>query len=208
MVATPNGRKRSGGPRTNAGKAAASQNAFKGGMTLNGLINESEQALYAALIGQLRAEYAPRGVTLSLLLQGFAMALVKRQRQDRVESALYEKAQVTAAHVAAQPVAHSFASYLPSTPEGQARARKIMVDAAMPEMQRVDAVARYGTALDRQIARLLAQIKTQREMDDERDETDGRRPQPDRDENKDSTPARRQAESEAGQGKSRSRGGP
>lgn len=192
MASTPHGKKRSGGPRTDAGKAAASRNAFKGGLTLNGLINEAERALYDQLLGALRADYAPRSVTLSLLLQGFAMALVKRQRQDRVESAMYEKAQVTAAHLAAQPAPHSFASYLPATPEGQARARQILVAAAMPEMQRVDAVARYGTSLDRQIARLLDQIKAQCEMDDQdEDPPDAARDarlQPDRDDNPDRPP--------------------
>lgn len=168
MTSNPMTKKRSGGPRTDAGKAAASKNALKGGLTVNVLINPSEQAEFTALLAQLRDDYQPTSVALELLLDSLAMAVIRRRRQDRVESALYEKAQLTAAHAASQPASHSFASYLPNTLQEQARARQIVVNAAMPEMQRVDLVMRYGIALDRQFIRLLEQIQEQQENDSAR----------------------------------------
>lgn len=83
---SPAKKKRSGGPRTLAGKVTASQNAIKTGAYGTNLIlpheNESE---YHELERRLRDEYQPVGITEIALINDLARCLWKKARLERIE---------------------------------------------------------------------------------------------------------------------------
>jgi hypothetical protein len=149
---------RSGGPQTASGKAIASRNALKTGIASSRWINESEQDRYDDLIAQLTTEYRPKGSTLSILIEHLAMVVVKIERLQRIENAHFEKARVISEHVASQRPANSPSSYLPDTPDGQALALRISSDAAMPDIDRLNTLARYLVSLSRERSKLIAEI--------------------------------------------------
>jgi hypothetical protein len=151
-------RGRSGGPRSAGGKAVASRNALKTGIASSQWINESEQLRYDDLVATLNEEYRPQGPTLALLIEHLAMVVVKIERLQRIENAQFEKARIVSEHVARQRPSNSASSYLPDTPAGQALALRISTDAAMPDIERLNTLARYQVSLDRQRSKLIAEI--------------------------------------------------
>lgn len=79
-------KKRSGGPRTLAGKVKASQNAIKTGAYTSSLILPHENhGEYQELERCLMEEYQPVGITEIALVKDLARCLWKKARLDRVE---------------------------------------------------------------------------------------------------------------------------
>lgn len=153
--------KRSGGPRSEAGKASSSRNALNTGIAVDYWIDSSEQEEYDMLVAGLTAEYAPVTVTVQLLIDRLATKLVKLHRMDRVENAMHQRARITSEHVARQQAdtAHSLASYLPATAAGRNLALRVAAEDAMPDPERLTTVTRYQAGLERQISRLVADIR-------------------------------------------------
>lgn len=155
------GRKRSGGPRTAAGKARSSRNALKTGITVNYWLNADEQAEYDALLEALIEEYAPASATTMLLVNRLAGSVVKLNRLQRIENARFEGARIIAEDVARQQLdaEHSLASCLPPTAEARAFALRVATESAMPDAEPMTNLARHQTTLERQITMIIAELR-------------------------------------------------
>lgn len=156
----PNPR-RSGGPRSAAGKDASKRNAFKTGVAAASWYHPQEEAEYSDLLARLLEQYPQPAPTVRLLIERLAVNWVKLNRLERIDNALHEKARLFAQDVAAQRPDNSPASLLPDTPDGRARASAIMGDAAMPDPERMNNVERYRMTFERRICQLIDQIQRQ-----------------------------------------------
>jgi hypothetical protein len=156
-----NHRKRSGGPQTAAGKARSSRNALKTGITVGYWLNADEQAEYDALLEALIDEYPTARATTMLLVSRLACSVVKLNRLQRIENARFEGARIIAGDVARQQLdaEHSLASCLPPTAEAREFARRVATESAMPDPEPMTTLARYQTALERQIIMTTAELR-------------------------------------------------
>lgn len=154
-------RKRSGGPQTAAGKARSSRNALKSGITVSYWLNADEQAEYEALLEALMEEYATARPTTLVLVTRLACSMVKLNRLQRIENARFESARIIAGDVARQQLdaEHSLASCLPPTAEAREFARRVATESAMPDPELITTLARYQTALERQIMMTTAELR-------------------------------------------------
>lgn len=161
------GRKRSGGPRTENGKARSSGNAFKTGIAVNYWLNDAEQAEYDELMQALAAEYQPATATARLLVERLASQQVKLRRLGSVENALHERARITASHVAREQAGaeHSLASYLPATDAARQLALRVAAEGALPDLERLSLLGRYQCQLEGSILRLIAEIRRRTDED-------------------------------------------
>lgn len=158
LMAIPRNRNRTGGPRTPGGKASCAKNALTIGIASLGWREPSEQAEYEELVAGLAGEN-PSGTLIALLIERIAAAVVMLRRLQRVENAEYGKARLMIEHLAAQRPENSAASFLPDTPDGQQQGKSIMVQAAMPSLDRLDTLARYQTMLQKQFSRLQTELR-------------------------------------------------
>lgn len=155
------GRKRSGGPRTAAGKARSSRNALKTGITVNYWLNADEQVEYDALVEALIEEYPPVRATTMIVINRLACSVVKLNRLQRIENARFETARIVAGDVARQQLdaEHSLASCLPPTAEARELARRVATESAMPDPEPIANLARHQAALERQITMYTAELR-------------------------------------------------
>ncbi len=82
---------KSSGPKTEQGKAAASQNSFKHGLYSKALIIPGEDpALFEALRTDLAAEHSPVGLTEELLVDEVAQHYWRMKRYRALEAQMYK----------------------------------------------------------------------------------------------------------------------
>ncbi len=82
---------KSSGPKTEQGKAAASQNSFKHGLYSKALIIPGEDpALFEALRTDLAAEHRPVGLTEELLVDEVAQHYWRMKRYRALEAQMYK----------------------------------------------------------------------------------------------------------------------
>lgn len=159
-MAIPKNPKRSGGPRTPHGKAASARNPVNCGIASQGWLEDHEAQEYQQLVAQLKAQH-PSEVSIDLTIERLAVVTVKLRRLLRVENAEYAQARSHKAQLARERPENSMAGQVANTPSGQAHATAVMVQAALPCLQRLDTLARYQTTLERQASRLQEELHTQ-----------------------------------------------
>jgi len=142
------------GPISAAGKAASSRNATKTGLHASGWIDQHEALEYQTLFQQLCDEYKAQTTTLLLQIERMASTMVKMRRLQKIEAALFQKArnlaQVRAIEKQSIPLLAS------PTPEEAILVAQL---AAMPDMDRLAALQRYQTSLDRQLSKVIGEIR-------------------------------------------------
>ena len=148
-----------GGPKTEDGKAVSSKNALRHGLSSQTWLDSTEQSQYDELLAELIAEYSASGPTMILQMERLAIAMIKIRRLQKIENALYEKAKITAEFVAKAKPKNSIATYLPDTADGQRLAERIAVESALPDLDRLNTLARYQVSLDRQISKVIGEIQ-------------------------------------------------
>jgi len=148
-----------GGPKTEAGKAVSSKNALFHGLSSQTWLDGSEQFQYDELLSELIAEYSASGPTMILQMERLTMGMIKIRRLQKIENALYEKAKITAEYAAKARPKNSIASYLPDTADGQRLTERIAVESALPDLDRLNTLARYQVSLDRQISKVIGEIQ-------------------------------------------------
>ncbi len=80
------------GPRTEAGKAASSQNAMRHGLTaMHPVVTETDRPEFEALQAQLRFSLAPTGFLQELTYSRILISAWNMQRVLKLENALLEK---------------------------------------------------------------------------------------------------------------------
>lgn len=84
----PSNPRRSGGPRTEAGKQASAQNAVKKGAYAKEVVLPGEDgAQFQTLVERLYEEYEPVGVMESSMVRDLASCVWRKLRYDRLEMA-------------------------------------------------------------------------------------------------------------------------
>ena len=151
-------KKGSGGPRTERGKAVSARNGVTHGIFASWL-DAAEQELYTTQVEKLMAEYDDGTATARMLVEKVAGVMVKQRRIQMVEDALYQKARLLSAYRERMPHPGSITSMLPADATGEARGVEIAAAAAMPDLERLDALARYDTSYDKKLVGYLNLLK-------------------------------------------------
>ncbi len=142
------------GPITAAGKATSSRNAIKTGLHASGWIDHDEELEYQTLFQKLCDEYNARTTTLLLQIERMASTMVKMRRLQKIETALFQKARNLAQMRAKEK--QSIPLLASPTPEEAILLAQL---AAMPDMDRLAALQRYQTSLDRQLSKVIGEIR-------------------------------------------------
>lgn len=142
------------GPTTSVGKAISSRNATKTGLHASGWIDQNEELEYQSLFRNLCAEYNAKTTTLLLQIERMASTMVKMRRLQKIETALFQKARGLAA-IRAQE--RQSIPALASPDPGQAFL--VAQLSAMPDMDRLATLQRYQTSLDRQLSKVIGEIR-------------------------------------------------
>lgn len=147
-----------GGPQTAAGKAACAGNALKSGIASTRWLQPGEQQEFEQRLAELHMEYPDAGASASILLARVARNLVKLNRLDGIEDGLHSAARLSTEQLTIQRVDNADGGFWPDTEDGRLQAKHVLCAAAMPDMHRLDLVARYQFMLERQISKLLDQV--------------------------------------------------
>ena len=142
------------GPKTLIGKIASSRNATKTGLHVSGWIDSSEESEYEELFHNLCVEYNAQTTTLLLQIERMATTMVKMRRLQKIEAALFQKARGLAEIRAREK--QSIPSVASHHPE---HALLIAQLAAIPDMDRLATLQRYQTSLDRQLSKIIGEIR-------------------------------------------------
>jgi len=142
------------GPKSSQGKITSSRNATKTGLHVSGWIDSIEESEYQDLFNNLRLEYNAQNTTLLLQIERMATTMVKMRRLQKIESALFQKARGLA-EIRAQE-RQSIPSIASKHPE---HALMIAQLSAIPDMDRLATLQRYQTSLDRQLSKILGEIR-------------------------------------------------
>mgnify|MGYP000143153808 CR=1 FL=1 len=153
---TPSRKSRFGqtGPKTPSGKANSALNAIKTGLHVSGWLDDQERIEYETLFEQLRSEYKAQTPTMLIQIERMASTMVKMRRIQKIEAALFTRAR--------EIVQRQFQERQMATgqdgPEAQHSAH-IAQMAAMPDMERLSTLQRYQTSLDRQLSKIIGEIR-------------------------------------------------
>ena len=142
------------GPKTPSGKLTSSRNSIKTGLHISGWIDSEEQLEYEQLFDSLHAEYNAQTITLRLQIERMATTMIKMRRLQRIESALFQKARVLAQTRAQER--QSIPALANQDPEHAILVAQL---AALPDMDRLATLQRYQTSLDRQLSKIIGEIR-------------------------------------------------
>lgn len=142
------------GPKSAAGKATSALNAVKTGLHVSGWIDDHERVDYETLFEQLRTEYKAHSPTMLIQIERMASTMVKMRRLQKIEAALFTRAREI---VSRQSQERQMATGQ-TGPDAQQSARIAQI-AAMPEMDRLATLQRYQTSLDRQLSKVIGEIR-------------------------------------------------
>jgi hypothetical protein len=132
------------GPTSLRGKHKVSGNAVKHGLRARKWLSPEEEKDFSTLTRNLVAEYEPTTATEWLMVERIAMGMTKLRRLQDVEDAMYAKARWETAN-----------------PIGGLSRRidsELAAECSMPPIKILDTLARYQTALDRQISKAIGEL--------------------------------------------------
>lgn len=142
------------GPTSDPGKAVSAMNAVKTGLHVTGWLDEQEQSEFESLYSALCKEYNAVTPTLLMQIERMASTMVKMRRLQKIEAALFQKA---------RQIAKSQFDERPLRSDQSPGERDIALDiaqvAAMPDMDRLSTLQRYQTSLDRQLSKIVGEIR-------------------------------------------------
>ena len=142
------------GPRTPSGKSVSARNAVKTGLHVSGWLDEQERIDYESLFDQLRSEYKAETPTMLIQIERMASTMVKMRRIQKIEAALFTRArEIAQRHSQERQMATGQSGF-----EAQHSAEVAQI-AAMPDMDRLATLQRYQTSLDRQLSKIIGEIR-------------------------------------------------
>ena len=137
-----------------------SLNALKHGVYSQTWVDPLEQQQYDDLCKALQHEYTSTSPTILIQIERMAMTMVKIRRLQKIENALYQRAQITASNHAKEKGRLGLLQPDPAKNDPEVdQAVKIAQDAALPEIIRLDTLARYQVSLDRQLSKIIGEIQ-------------------------------------------------
>lgn len=141
-------------------KTPASMNALKHGVFSQSWIDPGEQQQFDELFMALQEEYTSQSPTILIQIERMAMTMVKIRRLQKVENALYRRAQLTAAEHVQEKIRPGLAQSIDAKGEHHVDlALQVAEDSAMPDLMRLDTLARYQVGLDRQLSKIIGEIQ-------------------------------------------------
>lgn len=149
-----NAKSKQTGPKTASGKATSALNAVKTGLHVSGWLDEQERIEYETLFEQLRSEYNAQTPTMLIQIERMASTMVKMRRLQKIEAALFTRAREIINR-------HSQERQLATGKNGSEdqHSAQIAQIAAMPDMDRLATLQRYQTSLDRQLSKVIGEIR-------------------------------------------------
>ena len=142
------------------GKSKTALNALKHGVFSQTWIDANEQQQFDDLCTALQDEYTVSSPTILIQIERMVMTMVKIRRLQKVENALYRRAQVTAAEHAQEKIKLGLAQSTDSKEEQHVDlALQVAEDSALPDLMRLDTLARYQVSLDRQLSKIIGEIQ-------------------------------------------------
>lgn len=141
-------------------KTPASMNALKHGVFSQSWIDPGEQQQFDELFMALQEEYTSQSPTILIQIERIAMTMVKIRRLQKVENALYRRAQLSAAEHLQEKIKLGLAQ--PTDGKGEQDvdlALQVAENAALPDLMRLDTLARYQVSLDRQLSKIIGEIQ-------------------------------------------------
>ena len=142
------------GPTTVPGKATSAMNAVKTGLHVTGWLNDQEQSEYDELYTSLCKEYNALTPTMLMQTERMASTMIKMRRLQKIEAALFQRA---------RQIAQTQFDERPLRPDQSESERELAAAiaqvAAMPDMDRLSNLQRYQTSLDRQLSKIVGEIR-------------------------------------------------
>lgn len=135
-------------------------NALRHGVYSQAWVDPLEQQQYDDLCKAFQHEYTSTSPTILIQIERMAMTMVKIRRLQKVENALYQRAQITASNHAKEKARLGLiqTDFAKSDPQID-QAVKIAQDSALPEILRLDTLARYQVSLDRQLSKIIGEMQ-------------------------------------------------
>ena len=151
------------GPKSEAGKAIASINAFKHGLTSQKWLDGEHEDYFKKILGSLTDEYLPQTPTEILMVERVAVTMTKAKRLNGIEDAQYQLAKELVAqrlkggipmhvHDILRPIAGD-------STQNQANL-KLLQDASMPSLEVMNIINRQQNSLSRQLSKELSELIT------------------------------------------------
>lgn len=151
------------GPKSEAGKAITSINAFKHGLTSQKWLDAKHEDYFKKILGSLTDEYLPQTPTEILMVERVAVTMTKARRLNGIEDAQYQLAKELVAqrlkggipmhvHDILRPIAGDSA-------QNQANLT-LQQDASMPSLEVMNIINRQQNSLSRQLSKELSELIT------------------------------------------------
>jgi len=148
------------GTSTPAKKATNALNALKHGVFSQVWVDPLEQQQFDELYKAFQGEYATDSPTILIQIERLAMTVVKIRRLQKIENALYQRAQLSASNNAKEKVKLGLGESNPGKGAAMTdHAVQIAADSALPDLTRLDTLARYQVSLDRQLSKIIGEIQ-------------------------------------------------
>jgi len=148
------------GPSTPAKKAKGTLNALKHGVFSQVWVDPLEQQQFDDLYKVFQEEYATSSPTILIQIERMAMTVVKIRRLQKIENALYQRAQLSASNNAKEKAKLGLGESKPGkASDATDHAVQLAADSALPDLTRLDTLARYQVSLDRQLSKIIGEIQ-------------------------------------------------
>jgi hypothetical protein len=151
------------GPKSTAGKAIASVNAFKHGLTSQKWLDGEHEDYFKKILGSLTDEYLPQTPTEILMVERVAVTMTKARRLNTIEDAQYQLAKALVAQRLRDGIPRHMHDVLRpidgDSVQNQA-ALKLQQDASMPTLEAMNIINRQQNSLSRQLSKELSELIT------------------------------------------------
>ena len=141
------------GPKTSTGKAVSAMNAIKLGIHITGWLDEHEHSEYSILFEQLTKEYNANTPTMLIQIERMASTMIKMRRLQKIEAALFLRARQIANRFSQERSSPS------TTGPSDHQLSALTEFAALPDMDKLATLQRYQTSLDRQLSKIIGEIR-------------------------------------------------
>ena len=145
------------GPKTSAGKKTSSQNAVKHGLLAGKWLPPDEKAALEKLLFDLLGEYGPATATRQIMIERIALGMTKLRRLHVMEDAMHASARIT-----------NINRKRAGEPEFKWVDDDLLEAGALPPIEAWGLLARYQTALNRQISKAIGELLALKQVEAQR----------------------------------------
>lgn len=151
------------GPKSEAGKAIASINAFKHGLTSQKWLDGEHEDYFKKILGSLTDEYLPQTPTEILMVERVAVTMTKARRLNSIEDAQYQLAKELVAQRLKGGIPmheHNFLRPDANNTKWNEAVLNLHQNASMPSLEVMNIINRQQNSLSRQLPKELSELIT------------------------------------------------